>query len=310
MRRTLLGIAAAILLVLGLAAPALAAEPLTHDGSVRFVGGGELTIPAGEHVDTVIAAGATVIVKGEVNAIVVVDGTLRLEGATTEAVVAVGSTVSLDAATTVLGDVRTLDTTVDRADGAEITGSIRGLETDLINIGLVLAPLFILFAIGLAIASVVAGLALAALAAKQVRAAEALIRNEPGPVLIAGLIAMVVLPLVAVAALFTVIGAPVGIGLLVVVWPAVALLGYLVAGIFIGEWVLERLRGPQPAERPYLAAVVGVLILQVIGFIPLVGAIASLFGFGAVVLLTWRTFRGEGVAAAPVNRSSAQPIGA
>ena len=105
----------------------------------------------GEHVDTVFAAGATVIVKGEVNAIVVADSTLRLEGATTEAIVAVGSTVSLDAATTVLGDVRTLDTTVDRADGAQITGGIRGLETDLINVGLVLAPLFILFAIGLAV---------------------------------------------------------------------------------------------------------------------------------------------------------------
>ena len=310
MRRTMLGIAVALLLLLGLAAPALAADPLGHDGSFRFAAGGEITIPEGEHVDTVFAAGATVIIKGEVNAIAVVDSTLRLEGATTEAIVAVGSTVSLDAATSVLGDVRTLDTTVDRADGAEITGGIRGLETDLINLGLVLAPLFILFAIGLAIASVVAGLALAALAAKQIREAEALIRNEPGPVLIAGLIAMIVFPLAAVAALFTVIGAPVGIGLLVVVWPAVALIGYLVAGIFIGEWVLERLRGPQRTERPYLAAVVGVLILQVIGFIPLVGAIASLFGFGAVVLLAWRTFRGEGAAAAPVSRASAQPLGA
>ena len=33
------------------------------------------------------------------------------------------------------------------------------------------------------------------------------------------------------------------------------------------------------------------MILQVVSIIPFVGAIASLFGFGAVLLLAWRVFR-------------------
>ena len=40
-----------------------------------------------------------------------------------------------------------------------------------------------------------------------------------------------------------------------------------------------------------MAAVVGLIVLQIISIVPFVGAIASLFGFGAVLLLAWRTFR-------------------
>jgi hypothetical protein len=50
-------------------------------------------------------------------------------------------------------------------------------------------------------------------------------------------------------------------------------------------------------ERPYLAAVIGLLVLQALGLVPVLGivsALASLFGFGAVVLLAWRTLRAGG----------------
>jgi hypothetical protein len=114
---------------------------------------------------------------------------------------------------------------------------------------------------------------------------------------------------VAVLAIVTIVGAPIGIALLIVVWPAAAYIGYLVAGIWIGDWLLARFRGSDPAGRPYLAAVVGLIVLMVIGLIPLVGAVASLFGFGAVLLHGWRAFRaGRGEAVA--IRSSAQPMGA
>ena len=48
--------------------------------------------------------------------------------------------------------------------------------------------------------------------------------------------------------------------------------------------------GPQP-ERPYLAAVVGLVLLQVVAIVPLLTAVASIFGLGAVLLLAWRVFR-------------------
>jgi hypothetical protein len=307
----LIGVVSAILLVLAIGTPvALAADPVTQDQTVLIAFDGDVTVEAGDEVGAVIVTGGTATVRGTVNAVLVVDGQAVLEGARVESMGVIGGSASLDATTVVSGDIRTLDATVERADGAQVGGAVRGLEADLLAVGLVLATVFLLFAIGIALATVVAGLALAALAARQVRAAEELIRSEPGPVLVAGFLGLIVTPLVAVLAIVTVIGAPLGIGLLVVVWPAVAFLGYLVAGIFIGDWLLVRFRGREPGERPYAAAVVGLIALQVIGLIPLVGAIASLFGFGAVLLLAWRTFRARRGGEAVAPRSAAQPMGA
>jgi MFS family permease len=239
----------------------------------------------------------------------VLDGRAVLEGARVEALVVVNGSASLDATTVVVGDVRTLNSTVDRATGAVVEGEVKGLESDVVTLGWVLAPAFFLFMLGLALATIVAGLALAALAARQVRDMERLISDEPGPVLLAGFGGLVFIPLAAVLAIVTIIGAPVGIALLLVVWPAAAYIGYLVAGIWIGDWLLARFRGSDPAGRPYAAAVVGLIVLMIIGLIPLVGAVASLFGFGAVILHGWRAFR-EGRGDRPVAiPSPAQPLG-
>ena len=36
---------------------------------------------------------------------------------------------------------------------------------------------------------------------------------------------------------------------------------------------------------------VGILVMQVLGIFPLLSGIASLFGYGALMLLAWRTLR-------------------
>jgi hypothetical protein len=114
--------------------------------------------------------------------------------------------------------------------------------------------------------------------------------------------------LVAILAMVTIVGAPLGVGLLLFVWPLTAFLGYLVAAIWIGDWVLRRGAKPVPRQRPYLAAVIGVLILEVVGILPPLAAIASLFGFGAVILLAWRSFRSSSIGApAPSRVTAAAP---
>ena len=64
--------------------------------------------------------------------------------------------------------------------------------------------------------------------------------TEPVLTLLVGLAGLVVIPLVAILAMITVVGAPLGLAILFVVWPAAAFAGYLVAGIWIGEWLLGR----------------------------------------------------------------------
>src|SRR4029078_8422521 len=133
------------------------------------------------------------------------------------------------------------------------------------------APAFVLFMLGFALVTLVAGLALAALASRQVRSAESLISREPGQTLLVGIAGLVVIPAVAILSMITVIGAPLGLSILFVVWPAAAYAGYLVAGIFIGEWLLNRNVAERPG-RPYLAAIGGVIVLEIIRLLSFGGA--------------------------------------
>ena len=156
--------------------------------------------------------------------------------------------------------------------------------------------------------TIVAGLALAALGARQVRTAEALISREPGQTLLVGLAGLVVVPVIAILAMMTIIGAPLGLAILLVAWPAAAYAGYLVAGIWIGEWLIDRdtrsaVNGR--ISRPWSAW----SRCRSCRLIPFLGAIASLFGFGAVLLMAWRTFRAAVRAQPLVSPPATQPMG-
>jgi hypothetical protein len=195
--------------------------------------------------------------------------------------------------------VYTFDSTLATAEGAVIEGSIRGLEPGLVSVGLVVAPLAILVWLGLAFATIVATLSLAALGARQVRQTTALIRREPARAVIWGFLGMIAVPVAAVLLMITLVGLPIGFAVLLFVWPALAFLGYLVTAIWVGEWVVRAGRsGPEP-ERPYAAALAGSVLLLVLALIPFAVAVLTLFGYGAVLLQGWRVFRGGGQAAAP-----------
>ena len=309
MKRLFLVLAAAALFF-SLAAPAVLAADPTIDGSSRVLMAfnGDIAVAPDETVDAVVVTRGTATIRGDVRSLVVIDGKAVLEGARVESVFVAGGSLAIDATSAVTGDVRTLDATVTTDPAASIGGSITSLDRDLIAAGTILAPAIGLFLLGFALVTIVAGMALAALGARQVRTAEALISREPGTTLLVGLAGLVVIPIVAILAMITVIGAPLGLAILLVVWPAAAYAGYLVAGIWIGEWLLYRGSAERP-ERPYLAAVVGLVVLQILTVIPFVGAIASLFGFGAVLLMAWRTFRQPTTTQPAVTPPTTQPMG-
>jgi hypothetical protein len=307
--KRLLALAASMLLAFVLFNQvALAADPvnpsLQHTGRVLISTEGDVTVPAGDHADAVIVVNGTATIAGEVNAIVVVDGAVEMAGGRTESIVAVRSPVTIGAGSVVLGDVMKLDSVVTRTGDGLISGSVRDIGIELAGIGFFIGPALILMFVGFLVAAIAAALLLAALAARQVRAAEAIISREPIQTLGVAL-AGIFLPIFLVAALFvSIVGAPLGVGILLGLWPLAAFLGYLVAGIWIGDWVLARTSSGSVRERPYLAAVIGILVLQVLGIIPFVTMIASLFGYGAVLLLAFRTIRGDPLPAAPVRQQA------
>ena len=53
-----------------------------------------------------------------------------------------------------------------------------------------------------------------------------------------------------------------------VLLPAMALLAWIVAAIWIGDWLVDRMRGAVEPDRPYRAAVLGVIVLGAAGCSP------------------------------------------
>ena len=291
--RKLLALLAAVALSLGVSGLALAADQDQPDsGRVIFVTGGDVEIRTDERADAVVVISGNAEIAGTVNTLFVVDGTATVTGATLETVGVINGTVDLAEGSSVTGDVLQLNSTVERADGVEIGGTVKDIARDVAGFAIFIGFAALAIWIGFGIATILVGLLVAGLAARQARAATTLIRREPGTTFLVGLLAIVVTPIVAGLAMATIIGMPAGFGLLLVIWPAAAFIGYIVAAIWLGEWLLGRRDGTVRAERPYAAATIGLLAAFVLGLIPIVTAVLSIFGLGAVVLAAWRTLRG------------------
>jgi hypothetical protein len=296
MRRTA-SIAVALLAAFLFFAPAaIAADPSRAGDRVLMAVNGDVTVPPGEGADVVVVVKGTATINGDVRTLVIVEGTAVLNGVHADTIWAIRSTLTLQPGTVVSGDVKTLDATVNRAVDAAVLGDVTEMTPTLIALGTILAPVAILFWLGFGLATLVAGLGLAALAARQVRETERIISREPVVAAIVGIAGLILVPLVAVLLMVSIVGAPLGLGILLGAWPLLAFLGYLAAGIWVGDWVLARAQPGKVRERPYLASVVGLFLLQVVGLVPILGlvsAIASLLGFGAVIVLGWRTLVGH-----------------
>ena len=312
--RRLPGLLGALVLGLGLLVPvALAADPLAHDGRVLVSVQGDVTIPAGDHADVLVVVDGDAEILGSVNSLVVVDGAANLAGATVESMVVVGSQVEVGPGTVITGELRRLDSAVHQSGNAEVRGGIVDLAPSLLELGGVFATALLLLWIGFGLANVVAGLLLAALGARQVRAAKELMGQSPVMAGVSGLLAVILVPVAALLLVPTVVLAPIGIGILIVGLPLAAFGGYLVAAVWVGEWLLRVAGDRRGRDRPYLAVVIGVVSLGLLGMVPvanLLVAILSILGFGAVIVLAVRTIVGGSRPLAGTAQPVLEPTGA
>ncbi len=302
------GIASAMLFAFLLLVPVAAASDPWRDVEHLIVSnGGDVTVPAGQHVDLLVVIDGTGTIAGDVDGVIVVNGGTTFTGGQAASVVAVNSAVTLDSGSSVSGDIRTFESTLTQADGATIGGQVIDgtVSADWTAIAAATAAIAFLALLGFVIVGLAAGLATAAIASTQVRAAGALISREPAMTVVAALMGLFGITLLSVLAMITVIGIPLGLTVLIVVLPAIAFAGWLVMAVWLGDRILERLTPQVTRERPYLAAVIGVLVLGAVSIVPFVGGLVGFVGFGAVVLSLWRTFRGQpSPAAVPVQWST------
>jgi hypothetical protein len=303
----IIGIVSAMLLGLLILVPvAAAADPFYQDGRVIVSVRGDITFPAGESADNVVIVDGTATIEGDVGSVFVVNGTVNFVGSQTREVIAISSNVSIDGGSVIAGDVRSISSTVTQAPGATVQGQVKA-GWDWVQGAFWIGPALFIAYLGFVLAAVVAAVALAGLASRQVRSAEALFRREAGSTIVAAFAGLFGIIAVATLALVTIIGIPLGLALLVGLLPLLLFIGYLVAAIWIGEWVVGLFGSRPKAERPYLGAAVGILVMSVVSFVPFVGGLIAFVGFGAVVLLMWRIIRSEAGSSEPTNASVAAP---
>jgi hypothetical protein len=115
------------------------------------------------------------------------------------------------------------------------------------------------------------------------------LRQQPGMSALAGLVAIVCIPVAAILLFVTIVGVPLGL-LALLAYPALVLVGYVSTGVAGGRMALARWRPAQQASRGWqaLAAAAAMLVLSLAASVPWVGGLVALavllLGVGSLLL--------------------------
>nr|AYM52966.1 hypothetical protein [Jahnella sp. MSr9139] len=260
--------------------------------------GGSLRIGPGEQAGSVMVFGGDAIIEGKVTrSLLVVGGTAIVTGRVTGYTTVIGGRLDLgqEART---GDVSLIDSELITVPGSVIAGQVHRTSGAALGWGVSWVAW-----VSMTVLVVVAGLLFAALGGRQLAGAAAEFLARPSGSILTALLLWVGLPVVAVVAFFTVVGIPLGFLVLFVVVPALWFLGYIVAGTGLGALLRQAGRSIGAGDHPYKAVVLGLLLLQLLMFVPWVGGplamLAGMWGAGALALRSWHVLRRRPVGFAP-----------
>lgn len=252
---------------------------------------GPVHVPAGETSQGVIVISDDAVIEGAVDFLVVIDGDATISGTVEHQVFIVNGTVTIKDGARVGEEVLLYNANAVKDTGATVTGGVHkewGGFT-------ITRGLWFGFWVSMTIAVIAAGMIFAAFGGRQLQGAAAAVTGHTGQTLLTALVLWIGVPALAVILIATVIGIPLGLGILFFLLPALWFIGYLVAGAALGAALLRAGRSDQ-AERPYLPVLVGLVIFQIVALIPFIGGMVAFFaglvGGGALLYRMWMAFRG------------------
>ncbi len=254
---------------------------------------GPADVPRGRQVGDLVVFHGSSTVDGTVNgSLTAFDAPVTISGRVDGDVVVFNGRVELARGANVTGDVVSQDEPI-VASGATIGGTTRRVQTNVnweegfgwagrlawwlaVSVSTLLVGLVLLWLVG--------------------RAATRIVetgRTRIGPSIGWGLLAFFGLPILAILALVTIVGIPLGLGVLAALG-LIYTLGYTATAWIIGRRILR------PGTSWVLAFLLGWGILRVLALIPIVGGLiwvaAVIFGLGALTVTIWRA-RSTGQAA-------------
>jgi hypothetical protein len=257
---------------------------------------GDVTIPADETISAVVVINGDLTLAGTVtDFVLVIKGDALVSGSVEGDLTVISGDIEL-ASSAVVDNVNSVRGDLVRAQGATVTGDIH--ERDNFRFLAAAAGVFsILFWLGMTATMVIAALVFARFGARQLTDAATLMTGDIVNSIIGTVFLWVGGPMVAVLAFITVIGIPLGLGILLFLLPALGFLGFIVAGTRLGMFLLG-LGNRERNERPYLEAALGTLLLQIAILVPFIGALtailAGIWGAGALAFVVYRGAGGQG----------------
>jgi hypothetical protein len=283
-----------LLLTLGLAAPAWAQGGQTTEAFVVL--SGRAGVPRGQQVGDLVVFHGSATVDGTVDgSLTAFDAPVTISGRVNGDVVAFNGRVELASGANVTGDVVSQSAPV-VASGATIGGTTKRLQTNtnwnefgwVGRLGWWLA---------VSISTLVFGLLLVWLIGRGAATVLEAGRTRVGPSIGLGLLLFFGLPVLAIIALVTVVGIPLGLGLLS------ALLLIYALGYSATAWILGRSIVREPTSW-VLAFLAGWAILRAVALIPVLGGLvwfaAVVVGLGALAIAIWRARTPRPAVQAPV----------
>jgi hypothetical protein len=282
------------LLLLGLAAPAWAAEG-DQNSEAFVVLSGPADVPRGEQVGDLVVFHGSSTVDGTVNgSLTAFDAPVTISGRVNGDVVVFNGRVELASGANVTGDVVSRNDPI-VASGAAIGGTTRRVQTNVNWEGFGWASALAWW-LAVSVSTLLIGLALLWLIGRGAARLEDTGRTGIGPSIGWGLLLFFGLPILAVLALVTIVGIPLGLGLLAAL-ALIYTLGYTATAWIIGRRILG-------ARTAWVGGfLLGWAILRALALIPAVGGliwfVAVVFGLGALVVTIWRARSTDRVATAP-----------
>jgi hypothetical protein len=263
------------------------AVPASAAAKDRIVLTGPVVVGSTETVSNVVAFDGSVTIRGRVTSdVVAFNGDVRVpSGRVGGDLTALNGQIFLGPRAVVGGDLNWRDTRPVIAPGARVAGDVNEFQWDVSPwSGFAWA---LLFWLAQTVSVLVLGVILIALWPRGFDALAAAWRRSPGPVVGWGALLLIGLPIAAVIALASLVGIPLGIGLLL------ALLPLWAVGYVAGTFVLGRLIARDAGRL--LAFLVGLLIVQVLALIPflngLVAIVVVAIGLGTLAVAAWRANR-------------------
>ena len=261
----------------------LPASAFAADAKERIVVVGDVLVDRGETTKDVVVADGNVTVRGTVDGdLVVADGDVAVRGNVTGNVVTFAGTATLGRRAHVDGDVLYGDKKPNVAPGAQVGGEIKKVKGEDISGGALALQFGIWLAVTISV--LILGLILLALFPKAADAVARTAKARTGRAALIGLLTFFLIPIVGVIALITIVGLPLGAGLLLAMLPLYGL-AYTTSAFIVG-----RLVSKQGAR--IIAFIVGLAILRVLALVPFLGGLvwflATILGLGALMVAAQR----------------------